>query len=181
MNNMKDEKKIWEEIITTTNITHNSRKAWNTIINHYNSLASSAHPCLVRANQVAHQRQMQDVYQTKVTCNTDNDWSLNIGLPPLARVMGVGRQQQQRKILVPKLRGGCLRCSIIASLRTRWNKSNIIAILKPGKDYAIPKGYRPISLLCHTYKLYERLIMNRIAPTIEEHLIKEQDVVRPEK
>ena len=28
--------------------------------------------------------------------------------------------------------------------------------------------------MCHTYKLYERLIMNRIAPTIEEHLIKEQ-------
>ena len=36
------------------------------------------------------------------------------------------------------------------------------------------KSYRPISLLCHTYKLYERMILNRIAPTIEQHLIKEQ-------
>ena len=34
--------------------------------------------------------------------------------------------------------------------------------------------YRPISLLCHTYNLYERLILNRIAPSIEEYLIKEQ-------
>ena len=49
----------------------------------------------------------------------------------------------------------------------------IIAILKPGKDSSIPKNYRPISLLCHTYKLYERLILNRIAPAIEQHLIKE--------
>ena len=46
--------------------------------------------------------------------------------------------------------------------------------MKPGKDSSIPKNYRPISLLCHTYKLYERMILNRIAPAIEQHLIKEQ-------
>ena len=44
---------------------------------------------------------------------------------------------------------------------------------------AIPKSYRPISLLCHTYTLYERMILNRIAPTIEQHLIKEQIDLRP--
>ena len=47
-------------------------------------------------------------------------------------------------------------------------------ILKPGKDSSIPKNYRPISLLCHTYKFYERMILNSIAPAIEQHLIKEQ-------
>ena len=41
-------------------------------------------------------------------------------------------------------------------------------------DSAILKHYRPISLLCHTYKLYERMIINRIAPVVEQHLIKEQ-------
>ena len=41
-----------------------------------------------------------------------------------------------------------------------WRQSKIIAILKPGKDSAKPKSYRPISLLCHMYKLYERLILN---------------------
>ena len=55
-----------------------------------------------------------------------------------------------------------------------WRQSKIIAILKPGKDSAIPKNYRPISLLCHTYKLYERMILNRIAPVVEQRLIKEQ-------
>ena len=54
-------------------------------------------------------------------------------------------------------------------------------ILKPGKDSAIPKNYRPISLLCHTYKLYERLILNRVLPLLEQHLIKEQAGVRPGK
>ena len=65
-------------------------------------------------------------------------------------------------------------CFIDNKIPTIWRQSKIIAILKPGKDSAVPKSYRPISLLCHTYKLYERLILNRIAPTIEKHLIKEQ-------
>ena len=38
-----------------------------------------------------------------------------------------------------------------------------------------------ISLLCHMYKLYERLILNRIAASIERHLIKEQVGFRPKK
>ena len=58
---------------------------------------------------------------------------------------------------------------------TIWRKSRTIAILIPGKHY------RSIFLLCHTCKLYERLILNRIAPTIEEHLIKEPAVFQPQK
>ena len=57
----------------------------------------------------------------------------------------------------------------------------IIAMLKPGKDSAIPKSYRPLSLLCHMYKLYERLILNRIAPSVDQHLIKAQACVRSGK
>ena len=59
--------------------------------------------------------------------------------------------------------------------------SEIIVILKPGKDSAIPKNYRPISLLCHTYKLYERLILNRVSLLLEQHLIKKQASFRPGK
>ena len=65
-------------------------------------------------------------------------------------------------------------CFIENKIPTIWRQSKIIAILKPGKDSSIPKNYRPISLLCHTYKLYERMILNRIAPAIEQHIIKEQ-------
>ena len=62
-----------------------------------------------------------------------------------------------------------------------WRQSKIIAILKPRKDSAIPKNYRPMSLLCHTYTLYERMILNRIAPVVEQRLIKEQAGFRTEK
>ena len=66
------------------------------------------------------------------------------------------------------------KCFIENKLPKIWRQSRIIAILKPGKDSAIPKNYRPISLLCHTYKLYEKLILNRVSPLLEQNLIKEQ-------
>ena len=72
-------------------------------------------------------------------------------------------------------------CFIENKIPKIWRQSKIIAILKPGKDSAISKNYRPISLLCHTYKLYERLILNRVSPLLEQHLIKEQAGFRPGK
>ena len=49
------------------------------------------------------------------------------------------------------------------------------------KDPLRPKSFRPISILCHLYKLYERLILNRLSPTIEHALIPEQAGFRPGK
>ena len=72
-------------------------------------------------------------------------------------------------------------CFIENKIPNIWRKSNIIAILKSGKDSAIPKNCRPISLLCHTYKLYERLILNRVSQLLEQHLIREQAGFRPGK
>ena len=51
----------------------------------------------------------------------------------------------------------------------------MIAILKPGKDSTLPKSYRPISLLCLTYKLFERMILDRLM------IIDQQAGFRPEK
>ena len=62
-----------------------------------------------------------------------------------------------------------------------WKKAHVQALLKPGKDPSVPKNYRPISLLSHTYKLFERLILNRLGPAIDEHLIPEQAGFRPGK
>ena len=72
----------------------------------------------------------------------------------------------------------CLTDNMIPKL---WKQSKIIAILKSRKDSAIPKSYRPISLLCHTYKLYERMILNRVTPLFEQHIIKEQAGFHPGK
>ena len=56
-----------------------------------------------------------------------------------------------------------------------------MALLKPGKDSSVAKSFRPISLLCHTYKLFERLILNRIAEHVDAKHIPEQAGFRPGK
>ena len=62
-----------------------------------------------------------------------------------------------------------------------WRKSRVVALLKPCQDPASPTSYRHISQLCHTYKLFEILILNRVAPFVDEHLIPEQAGFRPGK
>ena len=66
---------------------------------------------------------------------------------------------------------GCMSTNSIPKL---WRKSRVVTLLKPCKDQASPKSYRPISLPCHTYKLFERLVLNHVAPFVDEHLIPEQ-------
>ena len=56
MNNMKvEKKKRWEDVITSTNMTQTSRKAWKIIKHLSNDPTSHIVPCLVSANQVPHQ------------------------------------------------------------------------------------------------------------------------------
>ena len=52
---MVEQKERWEEMITSIDLTHNSRKAWNTIKSISNDLTMPTPPCLVNANQVVHQ------------------------------------------------------------------------------------------------------------------------------
>ena len=56
-----------------------------------------------------------------------------------------------------------------------------MTLLKPGKDSSIPKSYIPISLLSHTFKLFERLLLNIIGPVVDKLLIPEQAGFRPGK
>lgn len=66
-------------------------------------------------------------------------------------------------------------------LPTHFKKTKIIAVLKPGKPKDAPQSYRPIALLSCCYKLLERLIYNRISPTILEHIPVEQAGFRPNR
>ena len=47
-------KKIWEEVITSIDLTHNSRQAWHTINKLSNDPTSPNPPCQINSNQVAH-------------------------------------------------------------------------------------------------------------------------------
>ena len=73
------------------------------------------------------------------------------------------------------------RCMLTKTIPKIWRKTRIIALLKPGKDPAHAKSFRPISLLCHLYKLFERLILNRLAPVAEAAIIPQQAGFRPGK
>ena len=56
----EEKRKRWEEVIRSTNRTHNNRKAWKTIKKMSNDPTTSNPPCLVSANQVAHQLLVND-------------------------------------------------------------------------------------------------------------------------
>ena len=198
LDRMSEEKRRrWEEVITATDMTANSRKAWTTIRKLSNDPTSSNPPCLVTANQVATQllvngrgsmptKPKRPVLPPASEGGTSmvspfSEEEYRKGMALLKNNKAAGRDDvlvEQLKNLGPVAHKWLLtmlnKCFTENKIPTIWRQSKIIAILKPGKDSAIPKNYRPISLLCHTYKLYERLILNRIGPTIEQHLIKEQ-------
>ena len=55
-----------------------------------------------------------------------------------------------------------------------WKEAKIIAVPKPGKSGKEPTDYRPISLLCTTYKLFERVLLARLGPVIDNEIPIEQ-------
>ena len=66
----------------------------------------------------------------------------------------------------------CLRrCKIFKICR----RALVVAIPKPMKPVGDPKSYRPISLICVSYKIPERFIYARVDPLINLVLPKKQD------
>jgi hypothetical protein len=61
---------------------------------------------------------------------------------------------------------------------TEFKKSKILAVVKPGKSGENTSDFRPITLLSIPYKLFERMFLNRIEKTIDEHIPKEQAAFR---
>ena len=62
-------------------------------------------------------------------------------------------------------------CMRTLKLPKIWIRALVVAILKPKKP---PKSYRPISLLCISFKILERLIYSRIEPIVNPLLLTEQ-------
>lgn len=56
-----------------------------------------------------------------------------------------------------------VRCNVIPAI---WKLASILPILKPGKSPTTASSYRPISLLCNSAKVLERLVLSRITPYI---------------
>ena len=202
----KEKRKMWQEMIESTDLTHSSRKAWNTIKRLSVDNTKAEYHSNVTANQIAHQLLLNGKSnatmpkQSKPRLKRPNEENnpgltnpftsqeLENGIKALKQGKTAGldniRAEQitqfgstTRKWLL-RFYNNCLRNHRLPKL---WRKAKVIALLKPGKDPNDPKSFRPISLLSHLYKLFERLLLNRLQPLIEDHIISEQAGFRPGK
>ena len=72
---VKEQKRNKWEVIASTDLTHNSRNAWQNIRKLFNDPTSTNPPCLVNANQVAHQLLVNGrgtiANKARAPCNTN--------------------------------------------------------------------------------------------------------------
>ena len=106
---------------------------------------------------------------------------LDIGIRVLKNGKAPGLDDIQTELIKqfgPQARDWLLRffnnCTDTKKIPKLWRQAKVVALLKSGKDPSVAKSFRPISLLCLTYKLFERLILNRIAEHVDAKLIPEQ-------
>ncbi|KAJ2941788.1 hypothetical protein O0L34_g10595 [Tuta absoluta] len=75
------------------------------------------------------------------------------------------KQMPRRAVVVlARLYNGVLRTQHFPA---DWKAGKVIMLPKPGKDRRLPASYRPITLLSHVAKLFERLLLRRIRPHIQ--------------
>ncbi|KAI5734515.1 hypothetical protein M8J77_007414 [Diaphorina citri] len=194
----------WGNLLENMDMKSNSRRAWRMIKNLSNDPTKPKEVITnVTANQIAHQLLLNGkvkgkVKGTKLKRNNmeENDFmsepftmnELKEGINQLKTNKAAGLDEirtEQIKYFGIETTKWLLRfynnCISELKIPKIWRKAHVVALLKPGKDSDSPKNFRPVSLLCHLYKLLERLILNRISSYIDEKLIKEQAGFRPGK
>ena len=181
------QQKKWETLIESTDFTHSSRKAWKSINKLSKDYVQLQQQCMVTVDQVAHQLFLNDkgnsTHRPSKANITDNHIIEHYLTSPfimeeLMKCIKIMKNNkatglddmlcEQIKHLGPRAMvwPKAMMYNILVSKKffKLWRMSKVIAILKPDKDSSLPKHYRPISLLCHTYKLLERMILNRVNP-----------------
>jgi hypothetical protein len=202
----EERQRAWQEMVESTDLTHNSKKAWNMIRKLSSDKTSQVTATAVTANQIAKQlldngrsarrRPAGEYKQLKLPKHLINHESvmpepfcmdeLKTALSQLKNSKAAGLDDilaEFLKHLGPIATKWLLelfdQCRVTQMIPKMWRKARIIAIPKPDKDPNIPKNFRPISLLSITYKLYEQMILGHINPIIDGKLIAEQSGFRP--
>ena len=202
----KEKTERWRQLITETDMTHNSKKAWATIKKLNTEKKPQTRVAAVTPDQVASQLILngKPAYKekgnlkkiqseiTQAQQNSEEHFDpftadeVEEALTHMKSGKAAGLDGITNEIIKnfgPNTMTWLLtllnNCAASCTIPKIWRKSRVVALLKPGKDPTNQKSYRPISLLCILYKLYERMIMARISTKVEEKLSKDQAGFRP--
>ena len=200
-------KSKWMETVQQIDFKHSSRKAWS-FLKKLGCVEQVKVPlCKVSANQIAsrlvqNSKQFvakarvkavrKDFHETYKTLSVGTDFSreftmeeLDFGINNIKVKKAPGLDEMFAEFIKhfgPNTKHWILMffnlILITGRLPKIFKKAKIITVLKPGKDGSDVSHYRPISLLSIVYKLLERLILNRIEPSIDMMLPKEQAAFR---
>ena len=188
----QERQRKWLDTIEPMDMSRNSKKACNLIRKLNNDPAIPKHQHYpVTTNQLAHQilvnRQTKGKKAPRVKFRKNERYSMEPNLTSLFTAQefsngiatlkngtvigleGIFPEElkdfgQQAKKWLHELFNRCVETNCIPKI---WRKSRVIALPKPGKDLSLPKSFRPISLLCHPYELFKRLLLGRITPVVE--------------
>lgn len=191
----------WIKTVEDLDLRRDSHKAWRLLRRLSNDPTKTSVHYNVTANQIAHQLLMngKPIYKHKVPRyqrviqEESNDLTIPFSMAELEKAIGQTKNGKsaglddirteqikhfgsKTKEWLLKLFNNCMKNCQIPKI---WRKSRVIALLKPGKEGNNPKNFRPVALLCHLYKLLERMILNRLLPIIDPLLIPEQAGFRP--
>lgn len=190
----------WVETLQKMDMTHSSKIAWNLIKKLNGDPKEMKQASNVTADQVAHtlleNGKTQKHQKTKLNRTPENGNNL-LGRPftlkelneainsmkngKAAGIDDLCTEQikhfgkETKEWILQLMNACCLGYKIPKS----WRKAKIIALLKPGKDPELPGSYRPISLLCHLFKIFERLILMRTQSYVDGKIIPQQGGFRP--
>jgi Reverse transcriptase (RNA-dependent DNA polymerase)/Endonuclease-reverse transcriptase len=191
-------KKKWEQTVESTNFIHSSRKAWTLMRKLGTDLSSSppSRPT-INANQIATRllkvskvpmdrdfvrstkrdlRQMRRGLPVDPSLSADfTEDELTLALQNVKSGKAAGfdgvypefikNSGPRTKQWLVALFNNILSTGKIPKL---FKQVKVIALLKPGKDGTDAAHFRPISLLSVVFKLFERCILQRIQPLIDE-------------
>ena len=202
LDNRRREK--WIEETENINFTHSSRQAWSKLNRLTGNVKPFTSQAPVKANDIANNlinngkfnkpnkeftfkinRHLKDAWNTP---SADQDLCSDFSMAEVKSAIATLKQNkapgpdslhpeffqhlpESTLLWLKNIFNMCLRTVKIPKI---WRTAKIVAILKPNKPAEDPKSYRPISLLCVSFKLLERLILNRIYDTVDENLPKEQ-------
>ena len=161
----EERRKAWQTLIESTDMTHNSKKAWSTIRKLCDDPCKPKQNCNTTANKVAHQllhngrvpNRQPKVRLDRQRYPDDQGFTraftaaeLDIGIRVLKNGKAPGLDDIQTELIKqfgPKAHDWLLRffnnCTETKKVPKIWREAKVVALLKPGKDPSVTKRFRP--------------------------------------